>query len=461
MTDSQGATHDPLAPLPAGAPEHPDPLVGRTVAKRYRVLDLLARGGMARVYRARDERLERDVALKVLSKPYADDEIFVARFLGEARAAASLSHPNLIHVYDSGSDGPLHFIVMELLDGYRSLREGLAEEGRLPPDSVLAIGRELLAGLGVVHAHGLVHCDVKSGNLMIGPGPTKLIDLGIARSPNEAREKGISIGSLHAMSPEQLAGEPLSAASDLYAVGVVLYEALTGRVPYPGATPDEVAAAQRGGDPPRPSSLAADVPRRLDEAILQALRFAPTQRFASAEAMGLALAAARPADGDATQVVDLPAAVAEPGYVPPLVHRGGPLRSAVGATTTPRRAPAWGSWAIALAALLMVAAIVVAVLLVGRPGGSGGGAAATATPSGTAETSSPLPSGMVRVPNTVGLTKDAAIAAANAAGLQWRIECLQDAARPVGIYDQEPRAGQPVQAGSRFTMYSARIADCR
>ena len=146
-------------------------LDGRILADRYRIVAPLARGGMARVFRARDERLERDVAVKVLSPPYADDPAFVDQFLAEARAAGSLSHPSLVHVYDSGSDGDAHYIVMELLDQHRSLKELLEADGPLPAERVLAIGRELLAGLRVVHARGLVHCDVKSGNVMLGPGP--------------------------------------------------------------------------------------------------------------------------------------------------------------------------------------------------------------------------------------------------------------------------------------------------
>ena len=155
-------------------------LVGRTLADRYRIEAELAHGGMASVYRARDLRLDRDVAVKVLASRYADDPAFTARFLDEARAAASLTHPSLVHVYDSGSDGSSHYIVMELLDRHRTLRDRLEADGPLPPDEVLRIGRELLGGLRVVHDRGLVHCDVKPANVMLGPGPAKLIDFGIA-----------------------------------------------------------------------------------------------------------------------------------------------------------------------------------------------------------------------------------------------------------------------------------------
>ncbi|HEX5631748.1 MAG TPA: protein kinase, partial [Gemmatimonadales bacterium] len=145
-------------------------MLGRVLADRYRIDSLVARGGMARVYRAHDDRLDRMVAVKVLAPPYSDDPAFTDRFLGEARAAASLSHPSLVHVYDSGSDGAAHFIVMELLDRHRTLRDILQDRGRMPAAEAIRIGRELLAGLRVVHDHGLVHCDVKAANVMLGPG---------------------------------------------------------------------------------------------------------------------------------------------------------------------------------------------------------------------------------------------------------------------------------------------------
>ncbi|MGH2801281.1 MAG: protein kinase domain-containing protein, partial [Thermoleophilaceae bacterium] len=310
-------TPEPHA-LPADSTEQPDPVLGRLLAERYEVRELIARGGMARVYRARDTRLERDVAVKILSPPYAEDRAFTDRFLAEARAAASLSHPSLVHVYDSGSDGALHYIVMELLDRHRTLREILAERRRLGIAEAASLGRELLAGLRVVHERGLVHCDVKSANVMIGPGPAKLIDFGIARTPHAADEGDTSIGSLQYMSPEQLRGEGLTAASDLFALGVVLYEAITGQVPYPGGSPAELAEAHAADRVRPPSTLADGVPGRLDAAILQALRRDPDGRFRSAAAMDRALEASVEArDEEETRIVAPPPRAESSGYVPP------------------------------------------------------------------------------------------------------------------------------------------------
>lgn len=442
--------------------ELPDPVIGQRIADRYRVIDLIARGGMARVYRSRDERLDRDVALKVLSRPYADDASQVERFLGEARTAASLSHPNLVHVYDSGTDGELHFIVMELLASYRPLRALVAERGPLPPGEVLQIGADLLAGLELVHERGLVHCDVKGANVMLGPGPTKLIDFGIARTPASESASETSIGSLHYMAPEQLHGEPLSPASDLYGVGVVLYEALTGKIPFEGRTPTEVAEAQRRGKPRAPSDLAPAVPAQLDRVVLQALTIDPAQRFTSAAAMRRALDSVEPGDApssdlpvgdeDETTSFRRPAAQAGGAYIPPAV---GPMPASPGRprgrASAPRRRNR-GSWVATLVLVALAAGVVWLVFALG----SGG------LRLGTGPTETPLPSsapgsGLVTVPDTVGLTFDEGIDAARRAGLDWTVACNTQPELPEEIYAQEPPAGEQVKPGSRFTMFFPRF----
>lgn len=445
-----------------------DPHVGRVLAERYRVDELVARGGMARVYRAHDVRLARDVAVKILSSPYADDPAFTERFLAEARAAASLSHPSLVHVYDSGSDGDANFIVMELLDRHRSLRQAIDADGPLPRDEVLRMGLELLAGLRVVHDRGLVHCDVKSGNVMLGPGPAKLIDFGIARSPNEAIEGDTSIGSLQFMSPEQLHGDPLTAASDLFSLGVVLYEALTGRVPYAGRTPEEMDAAHRAATVRPPSELVSGVPGRLDDAILQALRPVPASRFSAATAMSTALASAEAeasadSDNDETRVIEVgarrdPPAAPARGYVPPPASPpAAPRREQRSRTVAPRRR---GSGARMLGTLIVLAVAAAVVFFVILPLlGPGIRNGPDASPSGSAvSTAAP---GSVIVPDTVGRSTSDAIAAAQEAGLDWTVRCAQDPDQPEGIIGQEPPAGTSVAPGSRFTMFSARISDCR
>ena len=467
------------------AESHADPMLGRTLADRYRIDALVARGGMAHVYRARDVRLDRDVAIKVLSHPYADDPSFTERFLAEARAAASLSHPSLVHVYDSGSDGDAHFIVMELLDQHRSLRQVVDDEGPMPRDEVLRIARELLAGLRVVHDRRLVHCDVKSANVMLGPGPAKLIDFGIARAPNQAIEGDTSIGSLAFMSPEQLHGEALTPASDLFSLGVVLYEALTGQLPYRGSTPEEVSAAHRAEAVRPPSSVVHGTPGRLDDAILHALRRDPTFRFQSAEAMARALEQAdQHADLDETSVIGVPAretdgpAAAErvtagSGYIPPPAPEPLPRRASAprppDRRPQPRRPPARRSRLRGIGTLLVLGAAAIVVVLVVLPlldldlTGGGDGTAGSQQPSASpsASPAATPPPGTAVVPNVVGLSTAEAIEAADAANLDWTVHCDHDESRPVGIIDQEPPAGTQVAPGSAFSLFSARISDCR
>jgi hypothetical protein len=455
-----------------GAVDEPDEMLGRTLAGRYRIDSLLARGGMAFVYRARDERLERDVAVKVLAPPYAGDPAFRDRFLAEARTAGSISHPSLVHVYDSGTDGTAHYIVMELLDRHRSLRQVLSDHGRLSVAEVARIASELLAGMRVVHERGLVHCDVKAANVMLGPGPAKLIDFGIARSPADAARHETSMGTLSAMSPEQLAGEPLTASSDLFSLGTVLYEALTGRVPFPGTTPDEVRASQATGDVVPPSRFAPDIPPPLDGLVLQSLRRQPEARFRSADAMARALALAvggarteperrRAAADDETRVVPA-ASPPRVGYVPPPVPARVPdPRPVAHSTSPPARARRRGiggligTLLILAAAAAVVAFVVVPLLELPRQGAGGG-----ASPSAAPATAQPSVARDV-IPDTVGLPSEEAIAIANQAGLNCVLECEHDEELPEGIIDQEPPAGTEVAPGSRFTMFSARIGDCR
>ena len=457
-----------------------DPTIGRTLVDRYRIDAQIARGGMARVYRARDARLDRDVAIKILSDPYASDPAFTDRSLAEARAAASLSHPSLVHVYDSGSDGDAHFIVMELLDRHRSLREALDADGPLRRDAVLSLGRELLAGLRVVHDRGLVHCDVKSGNVMLGAGrPAKLIDFGIARSPADVTDGDTSIGSLQFMSPEQLHGEALTPASDLFSLGVVLYEALTGRMPYAGRTPEEVSAAHVDEAVRPPSAFVEGVPGRLDDAILQALRREPAQRFHTAEAMARALQeadddAVPERDADETRVISIPQRAAEPaparrGYVPPPAPppAAAPVAPHPPARRhSPARSPNRAGMLRGLGTLLilgaaaLVAALVILPLLNLEFGGGGGGADGSplASPSGAPQPSAEP--GTVLIPQTVGLPTADAIQLARDAGLNWRVECAENPEEPEGIIRQEPPADTSVAPGSRFIMFSARISDC-
>lgn len=444
-----------------------DDLVGRRIADRYRLDELIARGGMALVFRAHDERLARDVAVKILAEPYASDDAFAERFLAEARTAAGLAHTNLVHVYDSGEDDGVHYIVMELLARYRTLRDRIAADGPLPPGDAVHVMAGVLAGLGLVHERGFVHCDVKSGNVMVGPGPVKLIDFGIARTPAGSGRDGTSLGSLHAMPPEQLRNEPLRPSSDLFAAGVVLYEALTGRTPWQADDATAMVAAQ-ATPPPRPSELVPRLPRRLDDVVAQSLRIDPDQRFHSARAMATALelaAASEPAATPTDETREIAVPAAERGYVPPLVMPASSRR----ATAAPERRPpprppvrrngtGFGAWLLTLLAVAAGALVVWLVLNAGTglPIGPGAGGSPSQDPGQATPSLAP---GTVVVPNMIGLTEEQAEAAAEAAGLDWRINWREVAGETPGIYDQEPQAGDVVRAGSRIVMYAYRAPD--
>jgi len=319
-----------------------------------------------------------------------------------------------------------------------------------------------------------VHCDVKAANVMLGPGPAKLIDFGIAQPPHDGLDGETSIGTLQAMSPEQLHGEALTPASDLFSLATVLYQALTGRVPYPGDTPEEVSASHAAGAVAPPSSLVSGTSDRLDGALLQALRRDPASRFHTAVAMSRALEAASgigdapdPAD-DETRVIRTagappPATAAEQpsGYVPPPVPDSPPAPSRQGPPRRPPSRPARGSPWGAIGTLLVLGAAALVIVLVVLPLlglGSGG----SGDPSASPDPSTPAPTVVPGVvPDTVGLPTDEAIDLANDAGLDWTVRCNEDQEQPEGIIDQEPPAGTEVAPGSQFTMFSARFEDCR
>jgi serine/threonine-protein kinase len=265
--------------------------VGTLVASRYRLSELLGTGGMAQVWEATDDTLGRKVAVKVLHPHLAADGQFVRRFRQEAIAAARLSHPGIVGVYDTCSDGTHEAIVMELLEA-RTLRQVLDERGALDVESVQRIGFRLLDALEAAHAAGLVHRDVKPSNILLcTDGRVKIADFGIAKADDhtELTNQGTLLGTASYLAPEQLTDGPVDGRADLYALGIVLYESLTGRVPFEGDSGAAVALARLHSDPLDPRQIRADIPAGLAEAILRALRRDPAERFPDAAAFRAAL----------------------------------------------------------------------------------------------------------------------------------------------------------------------------
>jgi serine/threonine-protein kinase len=258
-----------------------DHLVGRVLDGRYAVERRLARGGMATVYRALDRRLDRVVAVKVMHPALADDEEFVARFIREARAAARLSHPNVVAVYDQGADDGVVFLVMEYVSG-RTLRAVLREHGRLTAGQALRILQPVLAALAAAHAAGIVHRDVKPENVLIAEdGTVKVADFGLARavqSTTLTSTAGLLIGTAAYLAPEQVEHGAADRRSDVYAAGIVLYELLTGVPPFRADNPLSVAYRHIHDDVPPPSRAVPDVPAAVDRLVRRATSRDPARR---------------------------------------------------------------------------------------------------------------------------------------------------------------------------------------
>jgi len=338
---------------------------------RYRIDVQVGRGGMAHVYRATDTVLGRTVAVKVLNPDYASDPAFVERFRREARAAARLNHPNVVAVFDTGSDGDLHYIVMELVEG-TTLADVLSADGPLDPARAASIAERIAEALAFAHSNGLVHRDVKPANVMITPaGQVKVMDFGIARlaTAHTITQTSTVFGTAAYLAPEQAQGERVDGRADVYALGVVLYEMLAGRVPFEADSALAVASKHVFEEPEPPSSVRPGVPAPLEAVTMRALEKDPAKRYQDAGGMAAALRAAAP-------TVPVDGVAASGGDTVPIAPTGTAVmdeRTEVlppprgGAHAAPRSRRGWLVAVIAGAALL-AAVLLVAFLGNGRHG---------------------------------------------------------------------------------------------
>src|SRR5919202_329268 len=257
-----------------------DTLINTLFHGRYRILRKLGTGGMANVYLAEDQELGRRVAIKILNERHAADEQFVERFRREAKNAAGLSHPNILSIYDRGEAEGTYYISMEYLDG-RSLKELILARGPAPVRVAIDYARQILAALRVAHGKGLVHRDIKPHNVLVdSEGRVKVTDFGIARAgPSQMTEVGAIVGTAQYLSPEQARGETVDPRSDIYSMGIVLYEILTGTVPFGGESPVELAMKHLSKVPEPPSHIRPEVPRDLDFVVMRALAKSPADRY--------------------------------------------------------------------------------------------------------------------------------------------------------------------------------------
>ncbi len=293
-----------------------DTLIGMMFDGRYRILRKLGSGGMANVYLAEDEELGRRVAIKILNDRHANDDQFVERFRREAKNAAGLSHPNIVSIYDRGEAEGTYYIAMEYLEG-RSLKERIVAEGPLPIASAIEIARQILRAVGFAHRRQIVHRDIKPHNVLLvqdGPGDGderfKVTDFGISRTAtSQMTEAGSIVGTAQYLSPEQARGAPVDQRSDIYSVGIVLYELLTGKLPFTGETPLEIAMKHLSEIPKAPSELRPEIPTDLDMIVLRALAKDPADRFESAEEMERELARVAGGGGVTAETADAATAV--------------------------------------------------------------------------------------------------------------------------------------------------------
>ena len=273
------------------------PASARLLATRYRLIERIDEGGAGEVWRARDEKLDRNVAIKLLG---ADaDDAFRARFADEARRAAAVVHPNVVTVFDEGRDGADAFMVMELVPG-KTLREIVSERGPLPPHEVSRLIRQVAGALDAAHAAGVIHCDVKPANVIVDPeGVAKLTDFGIARAARDRDEQEL-LGTARYIAPERVEGGPVTARTDVYGLGLVAYELLTGRPAFDGATSEELVRERLVGPPPSLRLARVGLDDRLDAIVGRALATAPERRYASAGAFARAFSDVADRDTDPT-----------------------------------------------------------------------------------------------------------------------------------------------------------------
>lgn len=289
-------------------------MTGRILGGRYELAEKIGSGGMAEVYCAHDNSLDRPVAVKILHEAYRSDLEFVEKFHSEAKAAARLAHPNIVNIYDVGIDGVDHYIVMEYVQG-NSLKEKLRQEGALDILTATQIAKDIANGLAHAHAHNLVHCDIKPHNiLMTADGHAKIADFGIARAITESTMtySGNVMGSVHYFSPEQAQGGSITPKSDVYSLGIVMYEMLTNRLPFTGENPVAIAMKHIEEEPTPPSTIRPQIPPMLEAIVLRAMNKNPDLRLSSFDMIQALsnveanLSIEQMNDPDATQILPRP-----------------------------------------------------------------------------------------------------------------------------------------------------------
>ncbi len=424
-------------------------MIPNVLNHRYHLLAAIAGGGMAIVYKAQDRLLNRIVAVKVLRPEYARDPAFLSSFRQEAQAAANLTHPNIVTIYDVGQDGDHHYIVMEHVEG-RDLKSIIREEAPFSIGQALDIAVDVCEGVGFAHRAGIVHCDVKPQNVLITPdGRAKVTDFGIARAFSQIvpREVETVWGTPHYFAPEQAAGEPPTPASDVYSIGIMLYEMLSGRLPFDGPDHATLAMMHMRDEPPPLHRINPQVPLQLEQIVRKVLSKEPAARYRSADHFGHILTGYRTGADQMTGFQ--PAAAPRATAQPPTTTGPQPVRRPQPRQPIRSAGPDWQLLFVGVVAALTVLGLVPLWTVVYRTYADLG--QPTPTPVITS-VMTPVPNTAI-VPQLLGLALEAAQEEAARSNLGLVIEERADPTHPIPtVLEQNPSAGQMVPVASQVRL---------